>query len=79
MEKVATGLLVLVGIIHPLAVSGVLGVERLASLTLCVHGQGSRLNGMQPDQRFQPRLCDARSRRNPDARRSINLARSNVT
>ena len=32
MEKVVTGLLVLVGIIHLLPVSGVLGVERLASL-----------------------------------------------
>ncbi len=36
MEKVATGLLVLAGIIHLLAVSGVQGVERLASLTLCI-------------------------------------------
>jgi hypothetical protein len=32
MEKVVTGLLVLVGIIHLLPVSGVLGVERLAAL-----------------------------------------------
>src|SRR5690554_4133328 len=32
MEKVVTGLLVLVGIIHLLPVSGVLGVERLAVL-----------------------------------------------
>lgn len=32
MEKVVTGLLVLVGIIHLLPVSGVLGVERLATL-----------------------------------------------
>ncbi|WP_339858739.1 phosphopantetheine adenylyltransferase [Pseudohongiella acticola] len=32
MEKVITGLLVLVGIIHLLPVSGVLGVERLAAL-----------------------------------------------
>lgn len=32
MEKAVTGLLVLVGIIHLLPVSGVLGVERLAAL-----------------------------------------------
>ena len=32
MEKVVTGLLMLVGIIHLLPVSGVLGVERLAAL-----------------------------------------------
>ncbi len=32
MEKVVTGLLVLVGIIHLLPVSGVLGVERLSGL-----------------------------------------------
>ncbi len=32
MEKVITGLLVLVGIIHLLPVFGVLGVERLAAL-----------------------------------------------
>lgn len=32
MEKVVTGLLVLVGIIHLLPVSGVLGVKRLAAL-----------------------------------------------
>ncbi|MCO5787241.1 phosphopantetheine adenylyltransferase [Pseudomonas sp. G11-1] len=32
MEKIVTGLLVLVGIIHLLPVSGVLGVERLAVL-----------------------------------------------
>ena len=32
MEKVVTGLLVLVGIIHLLPVSGVLGAERLAAL-----------------------------------------------
>ncbi|MEL0166739.1 MAG: phosphopantetheine adenylyltransferase [Pseudomonadaceae bacterium] len=32
MDKVVTGLLVLVGIIHLLPVSGVLGVERLAAL-----------------------------------------------
>lgn len=32
MRKVVTGLLVLVGIIHLLPVSGVLGVERLAAL-----------------------------------------------
>ena len=32
MEKVATGLLVLVGIIHLLPVAGVLGVDRLATL-----------------------------------------------
>ena len=32
MEKVATGLLVLVGIIHLLPVAGVLGVDRLAAL-----------------------------------------------
>lgn len=32
MEKVVTGLLILVGIIHLLPVSGVLGVERLAVL-----------------------------------------------
>lgn len=32
MEKVVTGLLVLVGIIHLLPVSGVLGVERLTAL-----------------------------------------------
>jgi len=32
MEKVVTGLLVLVGIIHLLPLSGVLGVERLAAL-----------------------------------------------
>jgi len=32
MEKVVTGLLVLVGIIHLLPLSGVLGVERLAIL-----------------------------------------------
>jgi uncharacterized membrane protein len=32
MEKVITGLLVIVGIIHLLPVSGVLGVERLAIL-----------------------------------------------
>lgn len=32
MEKVVTGLLVLVGIIHLLPVSGVLGVEHLAAL-----------------------------------------------
>ncbi len=32
MEKVVTGLLVLVGIIHLLPVSGLLGVERIAAL-----------------------------------------------
>ena len=32
MEKIVTGLLVLVGIIHLLPVSGVLGVERLVAL-----------------------------------------------
>jgi hypothetical protein len=32
MDRVVTGLLVLVGIIHLLPVSGVLGVERLAAL-----------------------------------------------
>ena len=32
MEKVATGLLVLVGIIHLLPVAGVLGADRLAAL-----------------------------------------------
>ncbi|WP_286695922.1 hypothetical protein [Spongiibacter sp. UBA1325] len=32
MEKVATGMLVLVGIIHLLPVAGVLGVDRLAAL-----------------------------------------------
>lgn len=32
MEKVAAGLLVLVGVIHLLPVSGVLGVERLSAL-----------------------------------------------
>ena len=32
MESVVTGLLVLVGIIHLLPVSGVLGVKRLAAL-----------------------------------------------
>lgn len=32
MEKIATGLLVLVGIIHLLPVSGVLGVKRLTAL-----------------------------------------------